>query len=169
MNDGKYKMRDPMKATMQQATEHNQNVLNVLTELLSVLRDADAIIGRDEEILAFDSHRTLAAIHGDIHSVFGSLSLIAGGEYSGGWNVFSQTQQNKDFFLLNIRSLLRESDFNNGFPLITDVCTLIEGLPCMPPEYALKVKIAHDKISHAMRSFRSKNSGEIEAAIFDHE
>lgn len=59
-----------MKATMQQATEHNQNVLNVLTELLSVLRDADAIIGRDEEILAFDSHRTLAAIHGDIHSIF---------------------------------------------------------------------------------------------------
>lgn len=169
MNDGQYKMREPMKATMQQATEHNQNVLNILTELFSVLRDADAIIGRDEEILAFDRHRTLAVIHGDIHSVFGSLSVIAGGAYSGGWNVFSQTQEDADFCLLNISSLLHESDFINGFPLMTDICTLIEGLPCMPPEYAVKVKIAHDKISLAMRKFYSEKGGEIMEAIFDHE
>lgn len=134
-----------MITTMQQATDHNQHVLNYLTVLLSALGDAGAIIGRDKARVAINIHRTPIGIRNDPFIISDASRLFAGG-VSGSMNVFSTIQSIDDFLLLDVRGLLHESDLNNSFPLLTEVRSLIEALPSISSEDALKVNSADDEV-----------------------
>lgn len=172
----------PMNKTMRAAQVANKNTLDSLTDLLRVLNEAGAIVGRDDHVLILYRQRLPKVLDdgsGRILQAFMDYSL----DGNGGIRVFSPCSHDGTFVIakfgsLNIdetpSTLADGSDSwpaskNDDFPYVEEVRALIRAIPELNVHQKTVFHQIQEGLSRDIREMFGEHRDDIIAGLFSTE
>jgi hypothetical protein len=157
-------MRKEKKA--QKAIIENKKVVDSLTDLFRVLKEANAIVGRDDQRIVLDKRKLPEILNEKSTMEFMSYRLTATG--FGIRSIFQSVETDENFILLNIEGFLkREERFETGFPFLDEARAVILSVELMSIEQSQASDLLHEEVSDLVdKVFREKGPEIIRSLFF---
>lgn len=167
---------------MRAATLANKKTLDSLTDLLRVLNEADAIVGRDDHVLILYRQRLPKVLDDGSGSI-----LLAFTDYSltenGGIRVFSPCSHDGTFVIANFGSLNIDetpsspsdggeswpAPMNDDFPYVEEVRALIRAIPVLSARQKTVFDQIQEGLSRDIREMFEEHRDDILDGLFSTE